>query len=119
MDENGNDQHIENWNDWQDENGILHSPLVSHSVIPPAYIVFDGKHNGCHKDCCIADGHLTNTSVDTASSGVDCCDTFILSAQTCMLFLNGIDTYTGRDPFLDYGEYYWTYNASSYNACVF
>lgn len=46
-DENGNDQHDENGND------------------RCAYIVFDGKHNGRHKDRCIADGCLTNTSADT------------------------------------------------------
>ena len=51
--------------------------------------------------------------------GVNYHDQFILSVQTCMLFLNDIGNYTGRDPSLDYGEYYWTYNASSSNSCVF
>ena len=51
--------------------------------------------------------------------GIDYHYTFILSAQAGVLFLNGIGSYTGRDPFLDYGEYYWTYNASSSNLCVF
>ena len=60
-DENSNDQHNENGNDQR------------------AYIVFDGKHNGRHKDCCITDGHLTNTSADSIYLGVDYHDTFILS----------------------------------------
>ena len=63
--------------------------------------------------------HDTNRLLDSVYLGVDYHDKFILSVQTRVLFLNGIGSYTGWDPFLDYGEYYWTYNASSCNPCVF
>ena len=72
----------ENGNNWHDENGILHSPLGPHPDVPPVYTVFDGKHNGCHKGCCVADGHLTDTPVGSVYSGVDHCHTNVLSVQT-------------------------------------
>ena len=109
-DENGNNQH--------DENRILDSLLVPRTSIPPLYIIFDRKNIGCHMDHCIADVHITITSVDSVSLATDYCDTFILSAQTCMLFLNGIGSCIGRDSFLNYGEYCLIYNASSFNASV-
>ena len=34
------------------------------------HTIFDVKYNGQNKACCVADGHITDTPVDSAYSGV-------------------------------------------------
>ena len=60
---------------------ILHFPLCPHPDVPHVHYVFDGKHNGRHKARCVADGHLSDTPVDSVYSGVDHCHTNDFSIQ--------------------------------------
>jgi hypothetical protein len=34
------------------------------------HVVYDVKHDGCHKACLISDGHLTNIPIKSVYSGV-------------------------------------------------
>jgi len=34
------------------------------------HLVFDVKHDGCHKSCLVADGHLTKVLLESVYSGV-------------------------------------------------
>ena len=45
----------------------------------PVHIVYNVKHDGCHKACLVADGHLTIVPLKSVYSGV-------VSLKLCVLF---------------------------------
>ena len=55
------------------------------------HLIFAMKHDGCHKTTCVANGHLTDTPLESAYSGV-----VSLRGLRLVLFiaeLNGLDTW--------------------------
>ena len=49
--------------------GLKGTPLPGYKKIQ-VHLVFDVKHDGRHKACLVADGHLTDVPLESVYSGV-------------------------------------------------
>ncbi len=74
---------------------FINASIYNHDPIPEGYkkirvhLVYDVKHDGCHKACLINDWHVTNISLESVFSGVvSLCG---LQMVTFLAELNGMD----------------------------
>ena len=48
-----------------DKNKFYHRQISKGHTLISGHLVFDVKHNGCHKACFVAEGHLMDTPLSS------------------------------------------------------